>query len=124
MSTSDSAYATIGSTWRHRNAGDVTVVAHGHIEATREPCVVYQCRGMEDVEVRPSRDFFDGRFTPVCAETTEQVTDLDALRAWAFAGPSRGRDLCITAADEIERLRAALRINCLRLVAPTPTRTL
>ncbi len=36
------------------------------------------------------------------------VTDIDDLRAWASGCGSRGLKLCTEAADEIERLRAAI----------------
>ncbi len=53
-----------GSMYRHRKSGRYCIVlAIGKIEATLNPCVIYQATyGSRDVWVRPLDEFMDGRF--------------------------------------------------------------
>lgn len=52
--------------WRHKRTKEMyRIVAVGHIEADHSPCVTYQAVNSGVVWVRPSIEFFDGRFEKV-----------------------------------------------------------
>ena len=48
-----------------RSGGRYVLLGHGEIEATNTPCVIYQSLANGKTWVRPSSEFFDGRFRPV-----------------------------------------------------------
>lgn len=50
--------------WLHRKGGRYVILHHGINEADLKPVVVYQRISDSSVWVRPSEEFFDGRFTP------------------------------------------------------------
>lgn len=62
-------FAPVNSRWRHRNGSEYTIVAHGRIEIDMTPCIVYRADGDDNVWVRPTHEFLDGRFTPICKLT-------------------------------------------------------
>jgi len=56
-------------THRHRKGGLYRLIARGRIEATLEPCAIYESVKDDLVWVRPEAEFEDGRFTPLLPET-------------------------------------------------------
>jgi len=60
-----------GTKFRHEKTGGIyKVIAAGRIEATLEPCVVYQEDGTGLVWVRPQAEFNDGRFEDITSKST------------------------------------------------------
>jgi hypothetical protein len=57
------------ATHRHRKGGLYRLLARGRIEATLEPCAIYQSVTDDLVWVRPEAEFEDGRFTRLVPET-------------------------------------------------------
>jgi hypothetical protein len=55
-------------THRHKKGGLYRLIARGRIEATLEPCAIYEGVGTGLVWVRPEAEFGDGRFTPLVPE--------------------------------------------------------
>jgi hypothetical protein len=55
-------------THRHKKGGLYRLIARGRIEATLEPCAIYEGAGTGLVWVRPEAEFEDGRFTPLVPE--------------------------------------------------------
>lgn len=55
-------------THRHKGGGFYKLIARGRIEATLEPCAIYEGVGTGLVWVRPEAEFGDGRFTPLVPE--------------------------------------------------------
>ena len=55
-------------THRHRKGGLYRLIARGRIEATLEPCAIYEGVGTGLVWVRPEAEFEDGRFTRLVPE--------------------------------------------------------
>lgn len=59
--------APAGSFWRHmKGGGTYKVLAHGFIEATVTPAIVYRSTGTAvTVWIRPAAEFLDGRFEKI-----------------------------------------------------------
>lgn len=56
------------ATHRHKRGGLYRLIARGRIEATLEPCAIYEGVGTGLVWVRPEAEFEDGRFAPLVPE--------------------------------------------------------
>lgn len=75
--------ATGTPTHRHKKGGLYRLIARGRIEATLEPCAIYEGVGTGLVWVRPEAEFEDGRFTSLVPE--ERLPELVPL-------PKRGAE--------------------------------
>lgn len=69
--------ATGTATHRHKKGGLYRLIARGRIEATLEPCAIYEGVGTGLVWVRPEAEFEDGRFTSLVPE--ERLPELAPL---------------------------------------------
>lgn len=56
-------------THHHRKGGLYRLIARGRIEATLEPCAIYESVTDDLVWVRPDAEFEDGRFTALVPES-------------------------------------------------------
>lgn len=70
-------------THRHKKGRLYRLIARGRVEATLEPCAIYEGVGTGLVWVRPEAEFEDGRFTPLVPEA-----ELPVLASL----PKRGED--------------------------------
>jgi hypothetical protein len=89
MTGPDEASEALAPTHRHLKTGGLYRVLHeGAIEANLTPCIIYQNVASGAIWVRPSSEFWDGRFADLRAQQGEGApgicaaqTDLAAIYA-------------------------------------------
>jgi hypothetical protein len=64
--------------WLHKKTGGIyKFLYHAQIEATLDTVVVYESMATRTIWVRPTKEFFDGRFTPLVHSEGTPIEEKD-----------------------------------------------